>query len=263
MNTIENIKEILIKYSNIERLLNDKDIEWLDNKSRKIDNPFTDKVSINQFNLLTSIASENISVFSQNLLTLLNNYLELFPVLLKSSEFKRNIKSLDNYAFFSYLTELSFASFLHQNNFSIDFNTKYIREHNRKIVDRDIDIEATSSQGEKIYFEIYTPNSELLDDESIFLDMDEFGSSFQNKINTKEYKKFENIKENQFFGKIFLAVNFKYDTNGYLYLTAKASDLYQKLENKLHKEVDGIIIFSHDLAVDNTLTINRFIKKSG
>jgi hypothetical protein len=261
MDTIENIKEILSRYSNIERLLNAKDIEWLNNKLKMIDNPFTDKVNFNQFNLLTSIASENIFVPSQKLLTLLNNYLGLFPILLESSEFKRNIKSFDNYAFFSYLTELSFASFLHYNNFSIDFNTKYIKEHYGEIIDRDIDIETTSSQGEKMFFEIYTPNSEV--EVNGFLDMDEFGTSFQKKISTKEFKKFENIKENQLFGKIFLAVNFIYDPKAQLYLTAKASDLYHKLENEIHKEVDGIIIFSHDLAEDNTLTINRFIKKSG
>lgn len=261
MDTIENIKEILSRYPNIERLLNTKDIEWLNNKLKKIDNPFTDKIKFNQFNLLTSIASENIYVPSRKLLTSLNYYLGLFPVLLDSSEFKRNIKSFDDYAFFSYLTELSFASFLHQNNLSIDFNTKYIKEHNGEIIDRDIDIETTSEQGDKMYFEIYTPNSEV--EINGFFDMDEFGTSFQKKINTKEFKKFENIKENQLFGKIFLAVNFVYDPKAYLYLTAKASDLYNKLENKIHKEVDGIIIFSHDLAVDNVLTINRFIKKSG
>lgn len=259
MDATNNIEKILRKYSNINRLLNKKDILKLSSNLNTIRNPFTNRVNFEQFNLLSLITSEEYFDNSKRLLTLLNDYLSRFPELQESIEFKRNIQSLEKFAFFSYMTELSFARFLQKFNFSIDFNTKYIKENNGNLIERDIDIEATSSKGEKIYIEVYTPNGEIEDQG--FYDHVGFGKRFLKKIRTKEFKKFENLKENQLFGKVFLAVNVIYDPQAQIYIASSASALYSKLEKDIHREVEGIIIFSHDLAKDDSLKIYRVLKK--
>lgn len=109
MNEIEKLRTNLNKYPNIYSLIDEKDIsKWLE-KLSEFDNPITQYVKSSNYNILTVLITAEINLDSDKLLKQLEDGLNTFPDLKSSDTFKRNIKSLDNFAFFSFLSELSLS----------------------------------------------------------------------------------------------------------------------------------------------------------
>jgi hypothetical protein len=258
MNEINFLKQNLETYPNIKVLISEKDIEKWSEKLSMYENPITDYVNISKFNLLTTLIRTKCCESSNQLLGHLENSLIIFPDLKDSETFKRNIKSLNGNAFISFLSELSFAKFLHEQGFNINFNTKYKRIKNGKTVSRDIDIEAWSNNI-KIYFEIYTPNEQI--EINRFINLSSFSDKFEQKIKNKEFEKFDSIINGHLNGKIILAINYIYDDRFNIFLTAFKSDFFEKIGSVIHDKIDGILLYYHDLATANALRIDKIIIK--
>ncbi len=251
MEAIELLKSSLIKYSLISDLISEKDVEkWVEklNGFKDINNEYVYKVN---FNILTSLIAQNQIINSDinpafNLLNYLEDSLKIFPELKKSNEFKRNIKSLDDFSFFSFLSELSLARHLKCNGFEVRFNKNYERLKNGKSKPKNVDIEAIDRTGRTTYFEVYSPFKKA--QEEGFLDIQSIGDSFEKKIEEKQYDKFDGLLPEQLNGKIILAINFIYDEEFSVLMTALTKNHFRRFENIIHKEIDGLLFFFHDIA---------------
>jgi len=259
MNEIDILKKNLEKYPNVKFLINGKDIALWEKKLSEFDNPLTDYIQKSIFNLLTSLILAEQFDTSQKLLRLLEDSLTIFTNLKFSTTFKRNIKSLEDYAFFSFLSELSLANYLYGKGFTLNFNTQYVRLKDNKTQPRDIDIEACSKDNQKIYFEVYTPNKQT--DINGFFNLPLFGDKFEQKIKNKEYDKFDSIIPGQLNGQIILAINYAYDDNFNIFLKTFGSDFFKKIESATHGEIDGILFYYHDLAKNSVLRFDKIILK--
>jgi len=260
MKEIEVLKKNVEKYPNIKFLINRKDIALWGKKLSQFANPFTDYIQKTIFNLLTTLILEEQSDNCQRLLKLLENSLTVFTNLRYSATFKRNIKSLEDFAFFSFLSELSLANYLYGEGFTINFNTKYVRLKDSKTLPRDIDIEACSKDNKKIYFEVYTPNQQS--EINGFINLPFIGEKFEQKIKNKEYDKFNSIISGQLNGQIILAINYAYDDSINIFLKTFKPTIFDKLESTTHCEIDGILLFHHDLAKNSLLQFDRIILRS-
>ncbi len=259
MSEINLLKDNLEKYPNIKTLINEKDIDKWTKKLAGYTNPINDYILNSKFNILTSLILENTNDFAKNLAIFFETSLKIFPQLLDSDTFKRNIKSLDDFAFISFLSELTLSKYLKGFDFNISFNSDYQKIKKGDIISKDIDIVAKHNNGQNINFEIYTPNSES--DINGFFDLPALGEKFEKKIKVKEYDKFEGMISGQLNGKVLLAINYAYDDNFNIYLTASNSKFFIKMEDYIHHEIDGILLFHHDIAKDKSLHICRLIIK--
>lgn len=259
MNEIDLLTSNLEQYPNIKSLICEKDIKKWKEKLSQYAEPQSDYIEKSKFNILTTLISANHGS-CRKLLRLLEDSLMIFPYLMSSVTFKRNIKSLEDYAFLSFLSELSLSKYLVEKGFTLNFNTKYNRLKKGKNVLKDIDIEACSIDNQKIYIEIYTPNMQT--EISGFFDLPSFGDKFERKIKNKEFDKFDGIIPGQLNGHIILAINYAYENDFNIFLTTNSSDLYKSLRMPfVHDEIDGILFYYHNLASDETLRIDKVIIK--
>lgn len=262
MDEIETLKLNLDCYPNIKVLINEKDIKKWADKLSTFTNPTDEYVNKSKYNLLTSLVAEKYNEDAKNLLIQLENTLIVHPDLKSSKTFKRNIKSLVDFSFFSFMSELSFSNYLFEQGYKLNFNTEYKRIVQGEIVSRDIDIEAYLNENIKAYFEVYTPNEQI--DINGFFDLPSFGDKFEQKIRNKEFKKFDSLIPEQLNGKIILAINYAYDERFLVFLTAFRTDFFERIESIVHKEIDGIILFHHDFVKEKKLRIDdRIIKVTG
>ena len=88
MNEIELLKNNLEKYQNIKALINENDIEKWSKKLSEYSNPMADYVEKSKFNILNCLILEHQYASTNNIITFLEDSLQLFPQLIESNSFK-------------------------------------------------------------------------------------------------------------------------------------------------------------------------------
>ncbi len=260
MDTIKALEKSLKIHHSVSDLISKKDIDKWNKKISGYENPNEDYVLKSKFNLLTSLILSESNESAKALIKFLESSIQKFPELIESDSFKRNIKSLDDFAFFSFLSELSLSAYFKSLGLKISFNNQYQKIKKDKTISKDVDILAQDKNGNSINIEVYTPNSES--DINGFFDMNELEKGFEKKVKVKEYDKFDGLISGDLHGKIMLAINYAYDENFKLYLTGKSNDFFQKIEEYMHHEINIILLFHHDIACEKELKINKMIIKN-
>jgi hypothetical protein len=245
------LNSTLNKYPNICKLITEKDIKKWENLSNKYKAFLEEYVYKVNFNILTILVASTLNYEpAMNLLTFLEDSLKIFPELINSKEFKKNIKSLEEFSFLSFLSELSVARRYKSKGYDIKFNFKYKKFLKNEVRDKDVDLEVADNNGNKIYIDVYTPYKRT--DINGPGDLSIIEDKFRNQLVNKQYDKFFGLAPNQLNGKKILEVNCAYHDDSLisLALTGGQYDI---------KGIVGVQLFHHDIASSNESQMIKYI----
>ncbi len=240
MEIEELLRNSFKKYPSVSSLITAKDIKKWKSLSNEYNDFLEDYVYKVNFNILTTLIAANFNIVAAiNLLQFFEDSLKIFPELLQSNEFKRNIKSLTDFGFFSFLSELSVAKRYKSMGYKVRFNVKYAKLAKGKLKPKDVDIEATDKKGDRIYIDVYTPYKKT--EIKGFSDLNANKDEFENLIDNKQFNKFHGLPSHQLIGKKLLEINCAYHDD-YRISLALLGERYNI------KGIVGIQMFHHDIA---------------
>jgi hypothetical protein len=252
MEIKEQLKAALAEHPNISKLINDRDIEKWNKKLLGYNNYITDYLEKENYNILTSLMIWNYNRQDAiNLLAFLEDSLNVFPELIASNEFKRNIKSLNEFGFFSFLSELSLAKQFKANSFKVTFNKKYNKLLSSGIKEKDVDLQVTDGDGNVTYIEVYSPYKKS--QHYGFIDPESIKGKFDHDLIDKQRDKFHGLIMGQLKGEIIMAVNIAYHDDYNITRVLPGNDNSKHIQRIRIDNVNRIILFNHDIAREGVL----------
>ncbi|GAB7087552.1 hypothetical protein [Marinifilum fragile] len=265
-------KLAIFRFPNLRELISNTDFEKWELKMKSFDDfqefLLGENTKLNILN--TSVMhgfgiekSRKDSLFEHynRLLNKTEKFLTIFPELKNNRSFKNKLINLETFNFLATLSELSLASELKNNGYSVGFESKFIQQNNGK--KKDIDISISDAEENKIHIEVYMPNKQF--DISEFFDPNQDDDIFISKIKYKLFDKFGTNGVSGLDGRVLLAINKVFFDAIHMktiipFLNNDGS--FSELTKILPIGIDGLLLFEDDFGSDNSFAFDKILLKS-
>jgi hypothetical protein len=191
---------------------------------------------------------------AHRILSLFNQYLELFPQLKNDKSFKGKLHNLEGPNFLATLNELALAHFYQTQDYLVTFEKKFTRASDGG--NRDVDITIVTPTGTTAHLEVYMPIENTSFDG--FFDFSETNKTFSRKIELKNFDKFGLDGIDGLSHPVILAINTLFWPLQKLQAIFQPKELKETWESiaiRIPKGVHGILFYHDDFSTDKSLKI--------